>query len=228
MTLANLQWPIDDVFFAAQVMDSAGIWFQDDVRVQVVSGISALYMCLKLRANPQEADRGNPLRELAEHASQFLLQNVDEREVELTEVFRQEMQLLTSLNYFLPTSTVATWIEVFYTRTDVLTGGNATPLLRYAADVAKDLSRSLVHQTSMSQETPASAVAFGTPNVIRQRRQFLLFFLLSHFTVHVVTISIDSLSGVRDVTPFGAFLPRPKDTIWVEASLTLGLFMFSA
>ena len=138
------------------------------------------------------------------------------------------MQLLTSLNYFLPTSTEATWIEVFYTRTDVLTGGNATPLLRYAADVAKDLSRSLVHQTSMSQETPASAVAFGAPNVIRQRRQFLLFFLLSHFTVHVVTISIDSLSGVRDVTPFGAFLPRPKDTIWVEASLTLGLFMFSA
>ena len=86
VTLANLQWPVDEVFFAAQVMDSAGIWFEDDVRVQVVSGISALYMCLKLRANPQEADRGNPLRELAEHASQFLLQNVDEREVQLKEV----------------------------------------------------------------------------------------------------------------------------------------------
>lgn len=161
VTLANLQWPVDDVFFAAQVLDSAGVWFEVDVRVQVVSGISALYMCLKLRGSPQEADRADPLRELAEHASQFLHQHVDEREVQLKEVIKEEMQLLTSLNYFLPTSTVATWIEVFCKRTDVLTGGSATPLLGYAADVAKDLSRSLVCQTSMSQETPASAVAFG-------------------------------------------------------------------
>ena len=161
ITLVDLQWPLDDMFFAAQLLDAAGIWFEADARVQVVSVISSCYVCLKLRANPQEADRENPLRELVERANQFLRQNVDEREVELTEVFRQEMQLLTSLNYSLPTSTVATWIEVFCTRTDVLTRGNATPLLRYAADVAKDLGRSLVHQTSMSPETPASAVAFG-------------------------------------------------------------------
>ena len=159
VTLANLQWPVDEVFFAAQVMDSAGIRFEDDVRVQVVSGISALYMCLKLRANPQEADRGNPLRELAEHASQFLLQNVDEREVQLKEVIKEEMQLLTSLNYSLPTSTVATWIEVFCTRTDV-TGGNATPFLRFTSDVAKELCRSLVHQTTQFVRGERRSVLF--------------------------------------------------------------------
>ena len=75
-------------FFVAQVLDSARVWYHAALRVQVVSGISALYMCLKLRSNQQEADR-EPSRELITHASQFLLKNVDEREVPLKRGNRQ-------------------------------------------------------------------------------------------------------------------------------------------
>uniref|UniRef100_A0A7S1AK42 Uncharacterized protein n=1 Tax=Noctiluca scintillans TaxID=2966 RepID=A0A7S1AK42_NOCSC len=157
-TLAYLLLPADDVFFVAQVLDCVGLWSESNVRAQVVSALAALYMCIKLRSNPREPVHSDRLYELIERASDFLDIGTDRRDVSLEEVIQEETRLLQSLNFLLPTFHVATWIDVFCTRTDVLTRESQTPLLRFVADVAKDLSRSLVCQVNTSS---VSAVAFS-------------------------------------------------------------------
>ena len=57
----------------------------------------------------------------------------DGSELLLEEVIKKEMKMLASLNYILAISSVATWIEVLYKRTDVLTRGRMTPFLRFTA-----------------------------------------------------------------------------------------------
>uniref|UniRef100_A0A7S1A2S9 Cyclin N-terminal domain-containing protein n=1 Tax=Noctiluca scintillans TaxID=2966 RepID=A0A7S1A2S9_NOCSC len=160
-TLAYLRLPADDVFLAAQVLDSVGLWFESDMRVQVVSAMAALYMCIKLRSDPLEPDHCDLLCQLAERANQFFEHSTDWRKVVREEVIQQEMDLLDSLHYFLPTSHIGTWIEFFRLRTDVLTRESQTPLLRFAADLAKDLSRSLVCQINISKDNSPSAIAFN-------------------------------------------------------------------
>jgi len=113
-TLAHLVLPADDMFFVAQLLDHAGLWFVSDLRVQVVSAMAALYMCIKLRSDQREPVPGVRLRALTACASQFLEQGTDRREVLPEEMVKEEMQLLASLNFLLPTTTVATWIEVFF------------------------------------------------------------------------------------------------------------------
>lgn len=160
-TLEYLLLPADDLFFAAQVLDCVDLWSGSDVRAQVVSALAALYMCIKLRSNPREPVHSDRLYELTERASDFLDSGTDRREVSFEEVVQEETRLLSSLNFQLPASHVGTWIDVFCLRTDVLTRESQTPLLRFAADVAKDLSRSLVCQVNISKENSVSAVALS-------------------------------------------------------------------
>ena len=160
-TLACLLLPADDLFFAAQVLDCVGLWLESDMRVQVVSALVALYMCIKLRGNPREPVDSDRLFELTERANQFFEHSRDGRKVVREDVIQQEMDLLDSLHFLMPTFHVATWVEFFFLRTDVLTRESQTPLLRFVADVAKDLSRSLVCQVNISEENSASAIAFN-------------------------------------------------------------------
>lgn len=116
-------------------------------------------MSVKLCHDRLQEVGDNFLVDLAKHTAVFLNGTPHSGDVFSEDILAEERNLMFALNFSVSAPTVLDWIEFLFRRNEVITGRGATPLHRFAADLATRFCESLLFQVNLCAKICPSEVA---------------------------------------------------------------------